>query len=130
MNSISIKSSSAIPRKPQKGIGGSPTRRIARNGIDGAGSLDGGIGTEKLSMKAKNKKILAMKGTPLKLVSRPDRKGYYDYQGGSGDETEAYRNSPQSSVSMSPRLHNDDDTINTASPRFEEEGISLDDMMD
>ena len=81
-------------------------------------------------MKAKNKKILAMKGTPLKLVSRPDRKGYYDYQGGSGDETEAYRNSPQSSVSMSPRLHNDDDTINTASPRFEEEGISLDDMMD
>ena len=134
LNSISIKSSSAIPRKPQKSIDGSPQRRVPRGGVGGSLSVDGsGGGMENLSMKAKNRKILAMKGTPLKLASRPDKREYFKGGGGSGDETEAYRCSPQSSVSMSPRLRNDDDTIGTVSPRYDEEGevmLGLDDMMD
>jgi hypothetical protein len=108
LNNLSVKSSSAIPIKPPKGIYAHASRRKYGGSLDEIAMSGKPIAMNGM-IKANQRKVLTIAGKPSKLSARPDR-------------TENKNGSPQSSVSMSPRLH-DDDTIATISPRYENESL-------
>ena len=119
---ISVKSASAIPQRPH---GRSPHKYV---GISAAVSLDGRRSSNKASVSPlKNsgmKKPLQVQGKSTKLAPRSDsassggRGEIYESKGmhHNSDNNPAY--SPDSSVSMSPRLNPDDGSLPTLSPRL------------
>jgi hypothetical protein len=114
INQMSIKSTSAIPHKPNQAWAAPKGRKLNSPNVEGTGSLDGRISTKNIKsmLQVQHRKPLKVMGTPSKIVSRDEAYNYHN----DSDSIQG-RHSPQSSISFSPRGGNDDDTINTLSPR-------------